>query len=64
MESLPLSRIRIAAPCAAEWKWMYGDDRVRFCSQCNLNVYNLSAMTTKEAELLILRTEELRCVRF
>ena len=64
MESLPLSRIRIAAPCKSEWKWMYGNDRVRFCSQCNLNVYNLSKMTREEAELLILRTEGRLCVRF
>ena len=43
---------------------MYGNDRVRFCGQCNLNVYNLSAMTREEAEMLIRRTEDHLCVRF
>ena len=59
-----LTKIRVAAPCKSEWKWMYCDARVRFCSQCNLNVYNLSAMSKEEAELLILRTEGRLCVRF
>jgi hypothetical protein len=43
---------------------MYGDERVRFCSQCNLNVYNLSSMTLDEAEVLLLRTEGRLCVRY
>jgi TonB family protein len=60
----PLGNIRIAAPCNAEWKWMYGDDRVRFCGQCSQNVFNLSAMTTEEAEDLIRRAEGRLCVRF
>jgi TonB family protein len=60
----PLERIRIAAPCKAEWKWMYGNDRVRFCGQCSLNVFNLSAMTREEAEDLIRRNDGNLCVRF
>lgn len=43
---------------------MIGGDRVRFCSQCQLNVYNLSAMSKFEAESLIARTEGRLCVRF
>jgi len=64
MKRASLNKIRIAAPCDAEWKWMYGTDRVRFCPQCSQNVYNLSAMTREEAELLILRSEERLCARF
>src|SRR5687768_14375168 len=60
----PLDRIKVAAPCKTEWHFMYGDDRVRFCGQCNLNVYNLSALTKEEAEDLIRRTEGRLCVRF
>ena len=60
----PLGRVRVAAPCEAEWKWMYGDDRVRFCGQCSQNVFNLSAMTTEEAEDLIRRADGKLCVRF
>src|SRR3954451_5691753 len=60
----PLNNIRIASPCSADWDQMYGDDRKRFCGQCKLNVYNLSGMTTDEAEALIMNTEGRLCVRF
>jgi TonB family protein len=63
-ESNPLSKVKVSAPCTAEWRWMYGNDRVRFCSQCQLNVYNLSAMTKPEAEHLIQNTEGRLCVKF
>ena len=63
-ESNPLSNVKVAAPCPADWRSMYGNDRVRFCSQCRLNVYNLSAMTRPEAERLIMQTEGRLCVRF
>ncbi|HEU4390680.1 MAG TPA: hypothetical protein VFV34_22945 [Blastocatellia bacterium] len=64
MEAINLTQVRIAAPCTAEWKWMLGDDRVRFCGQCNLYVYNLTALARDEAELLIRRNEGRLCVRF
>ena len=62
--SNPLDHIRIASPCNADWDQMMGNDRARFCGQCNLNVYNLSSMTREEAELLIGRTEGRLCVRY
>jgi len=43
---------------------MTGDARSRSCSQCRLRVYNLSAMTTMEAEQLIEEKEGRLCVRF
>jgi hypothetical protein len=43
---------------------MMGDERVRFCQQCSLNVYNLSSMTRREAESLISNTEGRLCVRY
>ena len=46
----PLDRIKIASPCTADWRFMLGNDLVRFCGQCNKNVYNLSAMKREEAE--------------
>jgi len=62
--SNPLSKVRVASPCPADWDKMIGDERVRFCGQCELNVYNLSAMTEAQAENLIVRTEGRLCVRF
>src|SRR5262245_41877888 len=61
----PLDHLKIAAPCSADWDQMFSfeDKRVRFCSQCNLNVYNLSGMSRREAEALITKTEGRMCVR-
>ena len=60
----PLEQVRVAAPCNADWEQMIGNERARFCGQCNLNVYNLSSMTRSEAETLIARNEGRLCVRF
>jgi hypothetical protein len=60
----PLSRIKIAAPCSADWDQMIGTNQVRFCGQCRLNVYNLSGMTRSDAESFIVRNEGRLCVRF
>jgi hypothetical protein len=60
----PLDYVRVAAPCPADWERMTGDERVRFCNQCNLHVYNLSGMTKREAETLVTNTEGRLCVRF
>ncbi|HEY3243925.1 MAG TPA: hypothetical protein VGM03_11300 [Phycisphaerae bacterium] len=59
-----LDQIRIAAPCTASWAEMTGDDRVRFCAQCKLHIYNLSAMTRQESEELIRNQEGRLCVGF
>jgi hypothetical protein len=60
----PLNHVRVAAPCPADWDQMIGSERMRFCGQCSLNVYNLSNMTKSEAESLIARNEGRLCVRF
>jgi len=60
----PLDGVRVAAPCPANWDAMSGDNRVRFCNQCNLNVYNLSDMTRSEAERLIAHSGNRLCVRY
>jgi phage FluMu protein Com len=42
---------------------MVGDDRVRFCNQCNLNVYNISTMAKAEAESFIANAEGRICAK-
>lgn len=59
-----LDHVQVARPCPASWDEMVGDDRVRHCSLCALNVYDLSAMRRDEAEQLLLATEGRLCVRF
>lgn len=59
-----LDRVRVSAPCEADWNEMRGDERVRFCARCSLNVYNISAMTRRESERLVMASEGRLCVRF
>lgn len=59
-----LDNIRVAAPCSADWDSMFGNERVRSCEQCHLNVYNLSEMSRVEAYRLINQAEGRLCVRF
>lgn len=59
-----LSHTKVASPCPASWEAMSGDDKVRFCSECKLNVYNLSGMSKTEAEKLLRNHEGDRlCIR-
>jgi hypothetical protein len=59
-----LDRIRIASPCSASWDLMKGDDQVRFCSHCEKHVYNLSAMSRRDAEGLLKGAQGHVCTRF
>jgi len=58
-----LDRLYVASPCSADWDAMPGNDQIRFCNQCQLSVYNLSAMTRKQAEELIAKTEGRLCTK-
>jgi len=62
--SIDWDNIRVASPCNARWEDMAGDERMRFCSQCHKNVFNLSAMTRKQIEILIREKEGKLCGRF
>ena len=63
MDDFNLEDVRIASPCKASWRKMKGDDRVRNCAKCSLNVYNISEMTREEAAELIANTEGRLCIR-
>jgi hypothetical protein len=63
-QSDPLDRLRVASPCTADWQQMVGDERVRFCHECNLSVYNISRMTRKDVESLMTNARGRRlCIR-
>jgi hypothetical protein len=58
-----LDNLKIASPCSANWDEMIGNERVKFCGECKLNVYNLSGMTKQDAENLLISSEGRVCVR-
>ncbi len=62
-EQDPIANLRIAVPCPASWEGMAGDERVRHCTLCSLNVYNFAEMTRAEVGELLVRTEGRVCVR-
>src|SRR5678815_339909 len=59
-----LDRVGVASPCTVDWNDMTGDDRVRHCGQCRLQVYNLSAMTADQAVAFVTEREGRTCIRF
>ena len=59
-----LDNVKVASPCSMSWHKMQGNDRVRFCGQCKLNVYHLSGMKRCEAESLLREHEGRLCVRY
>ncbi|WP_224369410.1 hypothetical protein [Hyalangium versicolor] len=58
-----LQKLQVASPCYERWDAMKGDDRVRHCASCKLNVYNVRAMTTTEVEELVQRSNGRLCLR-
>lgn len=59
-----IDSIEVKSPCSEDWNEMRGNHQVRFCSHCNLNVHNLSAMTRKEALKLVRKSKGRICVQY
>jgi hypothetical protein len=55
--------MKVSSPCPESWAGMAGDDKVRFCRRCSLNVYNLAAMKPHEIEALVRKTSGRLCGR-
>jgi len=62
--ALNLTNIRIGFACKERWDDMVGDAQVRDCAKCKRAVFNLSEMTTAEAEAVLARRGVKPCVRF
>jgi hypothetical protein len=61
-----LNNLKIASPCHVAWESMQNlndEGSVRHCNKCDLNVYNISEMTSAKARALIEKNEGSLCVR-
>jgi hypothetical protein len=58
-----LDEVVIAAPCPVTWESMTGDDRVRHCCGCSRNVYNISDMSSNEAEDFLAEHGATQCLQ-
>ena len=64
MRREPLSELKVVVQCHETWASMNGTERVRHCSQCGRNVFNISNMTHSDAVDLVRRMEGRACVRY
>lgn len=62
-QKFDVNNLRVASPCSVGWETMSGDERVRRCHSCELNIYNISKMTKVEVEDLITKRESRVCIR-
>lgn len=58
-----LENARIASPCNVSWASMKGDERTRYCDQCNHRVYNLVGMSESEVAQLFESQGDDLCIR-
>jgi len=58
-----LDRISIANPCTVSWSRMRGNDKSRFCGECQKWVFDLSTMSRSEIAELLARPGATPCVR-
>lgn len=59
-----IDSIEINSPCSEDWNAMTGNEQMRFCSHCNLNVNNISALTRKQAMRFVRESKGRICVRY
>lgn len=62
----PLDSLTVAVPCTVPWETMTGDERIRYCRKCKLNVHDVSAMTRDEAVAFLFArvAGDNKCVKF
>jgi hypothetical protein len=63
MQKFDINDLKVAKPCPASWENMSGSGRTRFCSLCELNVYNISEMTPAEVRNLVVNSSGRICGR-
>ena len=53
--------LTISSPCPKKWTDLVGNDRIRYCGDCKLNVYNLAELRPAEIEALVRKTPGRLC---
>ena len=56
--------LHIAKPCPKRWDELQGDDRKRFCGECQLHVHNLSAMPVRERNEFVAQSGGRLCIAY
>jgi hypothetical protein len=48
-----LDQIKVVSPCSTDWDRMSGEEKKRFCSECDKFVYDFSQMTRRQVEAIV-----------
>jgi hypothetical protein len=48
-----LDQLKIVSQCSTDWDRMSGDEKKRFCSECDKFVYDFSQMTRQQIEAIV-----------
>ncbi len=62
-QNFDVNKLRVAKPCHMSWESMSGDEKTRLCNSCEMNIYNISEMTSDEINTLIQNREGRLCGR-
>jgi hypothetical protein len=62
-QNFHIDKLRVASPCSVGWEEMTGDECIRHCNSCQLNIYNIAEMTEAEVKNLISSYEGRLCIR-
>ncbi|MCC6335148.1 MAG: hypothetical protein IT380_14310 [Myxococcales bacterium] len=46
-------KLLVASPCSEKWESMTGDERVRHCAKCRMNVFNVKQLTEAEVVAML-----------
>lgn len=63
MTTNKLETINLAFSCPMDWDKMIGNNQIRYCPECKLNVYNISSLSSIEATKLINNNENKLCIK-
>jgi carboxypeptidase family protein len=48
-----IDELKVVSPCSSDWGRMPGDEKKRFCVECNKFVYDFSQMTRRQVEAIV-----------
>src|SRR5215468_5403492 len=58
-----LDQLKIVSPCSTDWDQMSGDEKRRFCVECDKFVYDFSQMTRQQVEAIVSIHQGRMCAR-
>ena len=56
--------LKVGTPCPKLWSELTGDDKRRYCDQCQLHVHNLSAMPAGERDRFVAESGGRLCIAY